>query len=68
MKNPVVGERVMSKEGLHDPGKIKEKNSDGSVKVEWHYQDGSKETSNRVDPKTLKRDIPKTCDKCGRAL
>jgi hypothetical protein len=68
MKNPKVGERVISKQGLYASGKIYNINSDRTVRVQWHYQDGTREFSEMVDPKTLKREKPIVCEKCGKPL
>lgn len=68
MKNPKIGDRVINKEGLHDPGRIYGINADGTVKVQWHYQDGSYENSEKVNPKELTRVKPTVCEKCGRPL
>lgn len=68
MQNPKIGEQVINKRGLHDPGRIVDVNLDGTVQVEWHYQDGSREMSQSVAPKELTRVKPTVCEKCGRPL
>lgn len=68
MKNPKIGERVISKIGLSDNGRIICLNADGTVGVEWHYQDGSREISQFVDLKNLRREKRLICEKCRRPL
>lgn len=67
MKNPKPGERVKDKGGMGDEGVILNLRLDGGIRVKWLYQDGL-EISDNVDPKTVKRVKPTTCEKCGRIL